>query len=379
MNENGLNKPTIDNFFDNFDYSLNESLAKSIELLKADDKDTKLNALRNYSMSLYDVFSLDNIIENLNYVVSNSTPSYRDYFYLGLCYLDKEDYLSAVESFLKGIDINEKDYGLNYNLAISYYFNYELDKAEEYLYKAISIDNIRLNAYQVLNYIYNNNFEEPTKTAKIKQFLSVIDKNITKTGDKNLLFLGANYNFEAGNFSKALEYLDRLTVLDSKNSDYFLLRVRIYFQIQNYDNSKKDVELVLENDINNLEAHCLNVQIAYTTNNITEQTLKNIEIVIENSEKVDNYFNFIAFKTKADNENNIQQSIDYYTKALLFAEEQNDIAELYSKRADAYSKLDNLDLAENDILHALDFNESDVNPSLPVFDKIPPKTGIFYI
>jgi len=140
-----------------------------------------------------------------------------------------------------------------------------------------------------------------------------------------------------------------------------LLRVRIYFQIQNYDNSKKDVELVLENDINNLEAHCLNVQIAYTTNNITEQTLKSIEIVIENSEKVDNYFNFIAFKTKADNENNIQQSIDYYAKALLFAEEQNDMVELYLKRADAYSKLDNLDLAENDILHALDLNESDVD------------------
>jgi len=124
QNDNGS---TIDNFFDNFDYSLNESLSKSIELLKADDKDTKINALRNYSMSLYDVFSLDNIIENLNYVVSNSTPSYRDYFYLGLCYLDKEDYLSAIESFLKGLDINEKDYGLNYNLAISYYFNYELD------------------------------------------------------------------------------------------------------------------------------------------------------------------------------------------------------------------------------------------------------------
>jgi tetratricopeptide (TPR) repeat protein len=238
-----------------------------------------------------------------------------------------------------------------------------LKKENRGLHKRLDkpIDNIRLNAYQVLNYVYDNNFEEPTKTAKIKQLLNVIDKNVIKTGDKNLLFLGANYNFEAGNFSKALEYLNRLIALDSKNSDYFLLRTRIYFQMQNYDSSKKDVELVLENDINNLEAHCPSVQIAYTTNNITEQTLRSIEIVIENSEKVDNYFNFIAFKTKADNENNIQQSIDYYTKALLFAEEQNDIIELYSKRADAYLKLDNLDLAENDILHALDINESDVN------------------
>ena len=37
------------------------------------------------------------------------------------------------------------------------------------------------------------------------------------------------------------------------------------------------------------------------------------------------------------------------------------MVELYLKRADAYSKLDNLDLAENDILHALDLNESDVD------------------
>jgi len=364
MNENGSNKPTIDNFFDNFDYSLNESLAKSIELLKTDDEDIKINALRYYSMSLYNIFSLDNIINNLTYIINNSIPNYKDYYYLGLCYFDKRDYANAIENFLKGLGLNERDCALSYNLSLSYYYNLEFDKAEEYSYKVIAIDGSILSTYQLLYYMYNNNFVEPERTLKIEQLLNIIDENINKTGNEDLLFLAANYNFNAGNFSKALEYLNRLIVLDNTNIDYFLLRAKTYFQLQNYVSSQQDIDFILDKDINNLDAHCLNVRIAYTANNITEQTLKSVDVVIENSDKIADYCNFLVFKIKAGilaDKNELQESIECYTKALLFAEEQNDIAELYLKRADAYLKLDNLDLAENDILHALDINESDVN------------------
>jgi len=249
---------------------------------------------------------------------------------------------------------------LNYNLALSYYYNSEIDKAEEYSHKAISINNNILNAYQLLHYMYNNNFVESERTLKIEQLLNIIDENINKTGDKNLLFLAANYNFEAGNFSKALEYLNRLIILDNTNIDYFLLRAKTHFQLQNYASSQQDIDFVLDKNINNLDAHCLNVQIAYATNNVTEQTLKSVDVIIENSDRIADYCNFLVFKIKANNlanNNEIQESIEYYTKALLFAEEQNDIIELYSNRADAYLKLDNLDLAELDINRILMLKE----------------------
>jgi len=358
-----LENSMIDSFFSN---NFTDSLAKSIELLKSDDKNISTNALRYYSISLFNIFSIDNVINNLLYVINNSVPTYRDYFYLGLCYFNKGNYVNAIENFLKGLELNPKDYGLNYNLALSYYYNSEFDKAEEYSYKAISINNIILNAYQLLYYMYNNNFVENERTLKIEQLLNTIDENINKTGDKDLLFLAANYNFETGNFSKALEYLNRLIVLDNTNIDYFLLRVKTYFQLQNYDSSQQDVNVILDKDINNLDAHCLNVQIAYATNNITEQTLKSVDVIIENSDKIADYCNFIVFKIKANNladNNELQESIDYYTKALLFAEEQNDIIELYSNRADAYLKLDNLDLAELDINRILMLKEENLDES----------------
>ena|GEM_PF-3286887 len=356
-----LENSMVDSFFSN---NFTDSLAKSIELLKSDDKDISTNALRYYSMSLYNIFSLDNIIANITYAVNNSIPNYKDYLYIGLCYIDKGNYSAAIENFLKGLSLNEKDYTLNYNLAYSYYYNSEIEKAEEYFKKAIGINDTRLDAYRFLYYIYNNNFKEPERTLKIEQLLNILDENINQTGDKDLLFLAANYNFETGNFSKALEYLNRLIILDNTNIDYFLLRAKTHFQLQNYASSQQDIDFVLDKDINNLDAHCLNVQIAYATNNIAEQTLKSVDIIIENSDKIADYCNFLVFKIKANNladKNKLQESIDYYTKALLFAEEQNDIIELYLKRADAYLKLDNLDLAENDILHALDLNENDVN------------------
>jgi len=351
-----LENSMMDSFFNNF----TDSLAKSIELLKANDKDVSINALRYYSMSLYNVFSLDNIISNLLYVVNNSTPVYRDYFYLGLCYFNKGDYANAIENFLKGLELNERDYGLNYNLALSYYYNSELDKAEEYSHKAISIDGSILSAYQLLYYIYNNNFIEPKRSLKIEELLNTIDENINKTGDKDLLFLAANYNFETGNFSKALEYLNRLVALDNTNIDYFLLRAKTHFQLQDYASSQQDINFILDKNINNLDAHCLNVRIAYLNNNITEQTLKSVDVVIENSDKIADDCNLLVFKIKANDladNNEIQESIEYYTKALLFAEEQNDIIELYSNRADAYLKLDNLDLAELDINRILMLKE----------------------
>jgi len=352
-----LENSMIDSFFSN---NFADSLAKSIELLKSDDKDVSTNALRYYSMSLYNVFSLDNIINNLTYVVNNSMPNYKDYYYLGLCYFDKGNYANAIENFLKGLEINEKDYNLNYNLALSYYYNSEFDKAEEYSHKAIFIDGGILNSYQLLYYMYNNNFTEHERNLKIEQLLNTIDENINRTGDKNLLLLASNYNFETGNFSKALEYLNRLIVLDNTNIDYFLLRTKTHFQLQNYASSQQDIDFVLDKDINNLDAHCLNVRIAYTTSNITEQTLKSVDVIIENSEKISDDCNFLVFKIKANNladNNEIQESIDYYTKALLFAEEQNDIIELYSNRADAYLKLDDLDLAELDINRILILKE----------------------
>jgi tetratricopeptide (TPR) repeat protein len=366
-----LEHSMIDSFFsDNF----TDSLVKSIELSKSDDKDIRTNALRYYSMSLYKLFSLDDIINNLLYVINNSTPIYKDYSYLGLCYSNKRDYASAIEIFLKGLSINERDYGLNYNLALSYYYNSELDKAEEYSYKAISIDGSILHAYQLLYHMYNNNFAEPERSLKIEQLLNTIDKNINKTGDKELLFLAANYNFETGNFSKALEYLNRLIVLDNTNIDYFLLRAKTHFQLEDYINSQQDIDWVLGKDINNLDAHCLNVRIAYLNNNITEQTLKSVDIIIENGNKIADYCNFLVFKIKANdlaNKNELQDATNCYAKALSFSQWQSetDIVDLYLKRGDIYLKLDNLDLAESDFLSVLtikeenkiDLNESDID------------------
>jgi tetratricopeptide (TPR) repeat protein len=354
-----LERSMIDSFFsDNF----TDSLVKSIELSKSDDKDIRTNALRYYSMSLYKLFSLDNIINNLLYVINNSTPIYKDYSYLGLCYSNKRDYASAIEIFLKGLNINERDYGLNYNLALSYYYNSELDKAEEYSYKAISIDGSILNAYQLLYYMYNNNFAEPERSLKIEQLLNTIDESINRTGDKDLLFLAANYNFETGNFSKALEYLNRLIVLDNTNIDYFLLRAKTHFQLEDYVNSQQDIDWVLGKDINNLDAHCLNVRIAYLNNNITEQTLKSVDVIIENSDKISNGCNFLVFNIKANSlsdKNELQKSADYYTKAFLFIEGQSesDIIDLHLKRADVYLKINDLDSAESDLLDVLNIKE----------------------
>lgn len=177
-----------------------------------------------------------------------------------LNYYNQQDYKKAEVMLKKIINSNEKNAEAHYYLAFTFFKLKNLDAAIEECERAVELDNNNADYHYNLGRLYGEDaadasiFRLPSLGSKIKREAeTALSLNPNHIGARLLL---ANFYFQApgifgGSYDKAIEQANIAAKLDEWQGR--ILLIRIYNELEEYDNAEKECKLLEKKESDNPE------------------------------------------------------------------------------------------------------------------------------
>lgn len=197
----------------------------------------------------------------------------RAYYFLGLCYLKANNYISAISYIDTALHYSENN--------TDYLTSRALAKERAGTHDA-AIDDYRM-ALQVSPGHTLARYNLSLLLASQAYDLNLLDSLNSIIENGTILpypFAERGFlNFEAGNYDQALTDFSRALQLDPGNNEYQLNRAKIYIKLEQYESAEQDLITVLDKQPSNEEAYFNLAAIAHKKSQF-EEAIKLLDLAI---------------------------------------------------------------------------------------------------
>jgi len=346
-NYKDLEKSIVNSFFSN---NFDDSLAKSIELLKTDPENSL--AKQYYILSLLKLTSDTRSLLDILLSTVDSNPNPDVYTSIGILYLQLNQPVDALQYLLKAKDNPVLYYqGINYYIGTAYSMLNDLDNAEIFFYKAIDFEPNNLKIYQALFSAVRFNSE------KLQKFLEFLQQHAEQSFDIEFLSFTAKIFAQNSLFTEAINYAKKASEYKPNFDSYYTMAYS-YFKLNQIESAVEYIKKAFDIKPDNIDANILMLYITSLLQKFDQYAVRAIDFILNSSDSQTLVFKDIAFELKADSlmqNDDFTQAVDYYTKAIeQFADTDTAPINLLIKRSLANEKAKNINDAINDIKLVLD-------------------------
>jgi len=346
-NYKDLEKSIVNSFFSN---NFDDSLAKSIELLKTDPENSL--AKQYYILSLLKLTSDTRSLLDILLSTVDSNPNPDVYTSIGILYLQLNQPVDALQYLLKAKDNPVLYYqGINYYIGTAYSMLNDLDNAEIFFYKAIDFEPNNLKIYQTLFSAVRFNSE------KLQKFLEFLQQRAEQSFDIEFLSFTAKIFAQNSLFIEAINYAKKASEYKPNFDSYYTMAYS-YFKLNQIESAVEYLKKAFDIKPDNIDANILMLYITSLLQKFDQYAVRAIDFILNSSDSQTLVFKDIAFELKADSlmqNDDFTQAVDYYTKAIeQFADTDTAPINLLIKRSLANEKAKNINDAINDIELVLD-------------------------
>ena len=346
-NYKDLEKSIVNSFFSN---NFDDSLTKSIELLKTDPENSL--AKQYYILSLLKLTSDTRSLLDILLSTVDSNPNPDVYTSIGILYLQLNQPVDALQYLLKAKDNPVLYYqGINYYIGTAYSMLNDLDNAEIFFYKAIDFEPNNLKIYQTLFSAVRFNSE------KLQKFLEFLQQRAEQSFDIEFLSFTAKIFAQNSLFIEAINYAKKASEYKPNFDSYYTMAYS-YFKLNQIESAVEYLKKAFDIKPDNIDANILMLYITSLLQKFDQYAVRAIDFILNSSDSQTLVFKDIAFELKADSlmqNDDFTQAVDYYTKAIeQFADTDTAPINLLIKRSLANEKAKNINDAINDIELVLD-------------------------
>jgi len=175
-------------------------------------------------------------------IVSNHNIEQINHFEKGNEYAKDNEYAKAIEEFENHIKIFPEQAGAYIQIAFCYRYLGNIDKAIDYIQKALVFKSDILNGYSMLGKFYN---EKGDYTKAIEALIKGVENNPTTAAYYEL----AKAYFNKGSCSElTIKYCDKSLELDSNDFEALILKATVYIEDGKFDIAIELMNSALENN-----------------------------------------------------------------------------------------------------------------------------------
>ena len=283
------------------------SFEKAIELCNINKKILLSDCYYHKGICLLKINKKEKGFKDFNEAIKYNSKNGEIYNYKGYYYMDNENYIEAINSYIKAIDINKELYTNKidgyFNIAYCYLQLEKFKEAKKYLTLSQKINEEKIKIY------FKNGLSLCNEGMKVQEYLLDFSKLYKKIKNK---FIDINYflgisNIELKQYEEAINNFEMCNKYDNKFGDGYYYKGIVYSKLKKYQKAIEQYKKAIECD-NNIQIYKQALKNEENKLQLLYNKIETAEIDLFNSSNI--YLNeknngLITPNKKKKNKNNI--------------------------------------------------------------------------